>query len=139
MSPAHVAASVCYAVIALVAIVFGAAYLVRSRIMPYHEEAIGRPWAELEPRLQTLLLGLLRLAGGGMLCGGVAIAILLAIPFRDGEAWSAVAMLVIGFLTLLPSLYATIFIRSRTGARTPVWVAVAGVGLLVAGSMLSLL
>ena len=139
MTATHIAAFACYAIISLFAAGFGVVYLLRPKIMPYHEEALGKSWADLDAPLQALLLGMLRVAGGGMLCGGVAIAILLLVPFRTGEGWSAVALSVIGFITLLPSVYATIFIRSRTGAHTPVWVGVAGMAILLAGSLLSAL
>jgi hypothetical protein len=132
-----VAALVCYGLVALSSLAFGAVYLVRSSFMPYHAAAAGRPWHELDPRLQALLLGLMRAAGGGLLAGGITLAILLLIPFRDGEAWSRWAVPLIGFLLVLPTLYATVFIRLRTGARTPVWVSVAGVGLIAAGLILS--
>jgi hypothetical protein len=68
---------------------------------------------------------------------GLALAILLALPFRDGAAWSRWALALIGAAATLPSLYATVSIRLRTGARTPVWVSVAGVGLVGFGALLS--
>jgi len=40
---------------------------------------------------------------------------------------------------VLPNLYATIFVRHKTGAHTPVEVAAVGVVLIVAGAALSLL
>jgi hypothetical protein len=118
--------------------VFGASYLVRSRVMPYHEEALGKTWRELDPRLQALLLGLMRAAGGGQLAGGLSLAILLLIPFRAGDTWSEYAAPVVGLATVLPSLYATVFVRSRTQAHTPVLIAGAGVGLIAIGFVLSL-
>jgi hypothetical protein len=118
--------------------VFGAIYLVRSQFMPYHQEAVGIPWSQLDPRFQALLLGLLRVAGGGFLTAGICVAILLLIPFRGDEAWSRYAIPVIGLASSVPALYATVLIRARTGARTPVAASGAAVGLIVAGFVLSL-
>lgn len=42
-------------------------------------------------------------------------------------------------MTVLPTLYATVYIRFRTGAHTPVWASVAGVGLLTIGLILSMI
>lgn len=50
MSTGQVAAFICYALAALLSLVFGAIYLVRSQFMPYHEEAVGIPWQQLDPR-----------------------------------------------------------------------------------------
>jgi hypothetical protein len=136
---AHLAAFACYAAASLLAMAFGAVYLLRSSYLPYHAEALGKPWSELEPRLQALILGLMRATGGGMLGGGVSAAILLVIPFRAGESWSVWALPVVGFVTVLPTLYATLLVRSRTGAHAPVWASLAGIGLIAIGLILSLL
>jgi hypothetical protein len=134
---ARLASFACYALFALSAAAFGAIYMLRSRFMPYHEEALGRSWQELDSRLQVLLLALLRISGAGLLVGGISMAILLLIPFRAGEGWSLWAIPLIGLMTDLPSLYATALIRLRTGAHTPVWASIAGLGLLAAGLILS--
>jgi hypothetical protein len=139
MSATLLAASVCYALAALVSIVFGAVYLVRSQFMPYHEEAIGLPWQQLDQRLRTLLLALMRTTGGGLLAVGISTAILLLIPFRAGEPWSRYAIPAIGLVGGLPALYATILVRSRTHAHTPIAASAAGIVLLAIGFILSLI
>ena len=139
MNTTSLAAFVSYALAALLSIAFGTIYLVRSQFMPYHQEALGRPWQQLDQPLQTLLLGLMRTAGGGLLAGGISIAILLLIPFRAGESWSLYAIPVIGLVTVLPALYATVLIRSRTQGNTPIAASARGVGLLVIGFILSLI
>jgi hypothetical protein len=119
--------------------VFGIVFLVRSQIMPYHEEAIGLPWKQLDQRMQALLLALMRTTGGGLLAGGISIAILLLIPFRAGMSWARYTIPVIGLVGGLPTLYATILVRSRTDARTPVAASATGVVLLIIGFILSLI
>jgi hypothetical protein len=138
MSAGQVVAFVCYALAALLSLLFGTMYLVRSQFMPYHEEAVGIPWQQLDPRFQALLLGLLRTTGGGLLTAGICVAILLLIPFRGDEAWSRSAIPVIGLVSSVPALYATVLIRARTGARTPVAASGAAIGLILAGFVLSL-
>jgi len=139
MSPTLLAASGCYALAALVSMVFGAVYLVRSQFMPYHEEAMGLPWGQLDQRLQTLLLALMRTTGGGLLAVGISAAILLLIPFRAGEPWALYAIPAIGLVGGLPGLYATTLVRSRTHAHTPVAASATGIVLLIVGFALSLI
>jgi hypothetical protein len=139
MSITQLAAFSSYALAALLSMAFGTIYLVRSQFMPYHQEALGKPWQQLDQGLQALLLGLMRTAGGGLLAGGISLIILLFIPYRAGEAWSLYAIPVIGLMTALPAFYATIFIRSRTQAHTPVAAGATGVGLIVIGFILSLI
>jgi len=73
MSGTMLAAFVAYALAALLSAVFGAIYLVRSQFMPYHQEAVGVAWEQLDQRLQALLLGLLRTVGGGFLAAGISV------------------------------------------------------------------
>lgn len=139
MTTTYLAAFVCYSLSALLSMLFGIIYLVRSTFMPYHQEALGKSWQQLDPNLQALLLGLMRTAGGGLLATGVSASILLLIPFRAGESWAAYSIPAVGLLTAIPALYATILIRSRTHAHTPVAAGFMAVGLLVIGFILSVI
>jgi hypothetical protein len=135
----HAIAIACYGVVAAAAVIFGAVYLLRGRIMPYHEQALGRGFGELDTRLQTLLVAMLRVVGGLLLACGLCLALLIGLSFRDGESWTAWAMPLLALGIVLPNLYATTYVRRQTGARTPVEVTVIGVLLVVAGVALSLL
>ena len=135
----HAIVAVCYGLVAAAAVVFGAVYLLRGRPMPYHEEALGRKFGELDARLQTLLVAMLRVVGGELLACGLGLALLIGLSFRDGENWTIWAMPLLALGIVLPNLYATAFVRLKTGARTPVEFPVVGVVLVVAGAALSLL
>jgi hypothetical protein len=105
--------------------------------MPYHQEALGVPWQQLDPRLQALLLGLMRTAGGGLLASAGAIAVMVFVPLRAGEAWARYSIPIVGIAAAVPALYATILVRNRTGAHTPVLAAAVGVLMIVLGFILS--
>jgi hypothetical protein len=113
-------------------------YLLSSQIMPYHLEVIGRSWSDFDPRLQMMLLGLLRLGGIGQLSAGVAIGIFTLIPFRHGERWAYWAIPLTGLLWCVPIFYGAHALHSSTGAGTP-WKAVMILSLvLVAAYLLTL-
>jgi hypothetical protein len=133
------AAFICYLVVTLLLVIFGATYLTRSKFMPYHQQALDLSWSDLDARMQTLLLALMRVSGGGFLAAALAIIIMLFVPFRAGEAWAKYAIPAVGLTSALPSLYATVLVRTRTSASSPVGVSVLGVVLLVLGFVLSLL
>ena len=139
MNGTLIAAFVCYFSAALFSAIFGVVYLTRSKFMPYHEDALGLSWSQLDARMQTLLLAFMRISGGGFLAAAVGIMILLLIPFRAGEVWSKYAIPAVGLTSALPALYATILMRRRTPAASPVWAGVLNVALLVLGFVLSLL
>jgi hypothetical protein len=90
----------------------------RDRFMPYHEAALGRDWEELDLPTRTLLLALMKTAGGGALAGAIAGAFVLAGPFIAGETWANWALIAI-ILCGAPAVYAAFLVHAKTGANTP--------------------
>lgn len=111
----------CYLVVAISAMVMGLLYTTSPTIMPYHQQAIGMRWDDIDPNLSLLLLALLRGAGIAGWITGLSIGVLLFIPFRRGEMWSRWAITLLGFVSLLPALYYTVRLKLSTGASTP-WI-----------------
>jgi hypothetical protein len=138
MGATEFAATVCYALAVLVAMAFGVLYLTRSRFMPYHSDALQLGWDELDSQLQALLLALMRGVGGGWLAVSLSVAFLLLFPFRAGETWARYAIPLVGLAAALPSLYAGLYVRSRTPASPPVNLVVVAVLLLIVGFFISL-
>jgi len=138
MKATFLVAFVCYSLCILGTAALAVIYLVRPKFMPYHEEAVGLSWQQLDQRMQVLLLSLMRAVAGGMLGGCVSIAFLLIIPFRAGASWAYYAIPLIGLVTGLPSLYGMVLVRSRTKAHTPIAVSAACIGLIVIGIIFSL-
>lgn len=108
-----------YVLALLPGLIYGAVYLVRRRFMPYHQAALGRTREELDLPTRTLLLGWMKIVGGGMLGCAIAGGFLLFVPFRAGEAWANWALLAIVLCGGLPAVYSTFLIHARTGAATP--------------------
>ena len=128
----------CHLLAALLLTVFGLTYLFRPEFMPYHAAAVARQWSDVEPSFQVLILALMRVVGGAWLATAIAIFILLLVPFRRGNVWGRWAILAVGMCTLVPSLYATVYVTQNTPATAP-WLAVlAGMLLLILGFGLSL-
>ena len=112
-------AFVCYALVALAITVFGVVYICSSELRPYHQQAMGTGWQELSPTVQTMFLALLHGVGFGALEVGLALWILLLVPFRRGETWSRWALTAIACLLLIPATYFTAKLALTTGAETP--------------------
>jgi len=138
MTTASLLALVSYGLAAALSMAFGAIYLVRSRFMPYHQEALGLPWQEVDPRVQTLSLALMRTAGGGLLASGIGAAAMLLIPFLAGETWPRYAIPVVALVAAGPAYYATMLVRRRTQAHSPVVAGASAIVLIVLGILLSL-
>jgi len=132
------AAFSCHLLSTLFCISFGTIYLFRSTFMPYHGEAVEMQWSELEPATRVLFLSSMKLIGGMWIANGVAMAILLLIPFRQGLRWAYWAIPAVGFIAASSALYATIHVGQHTPA-TPPWIFPVGcIALLASGLFLSL-
>lgn len=125
------------AIAGLISILFGVRYFFASEFMPYHATVAGKSWSELEPGMRTIILGMLKIIGGGFLAYGLAVLWLL-IPLGQKQSWAAWAVLTVSPASVLPSVYVTIWLRRVSpSARTPVAPAVAVLVMALVGSGLS--
>ena len=123
---------------ALLALAFGARYVFTREFMHYHATVLGRPWASLEPRLQFIILGMLKVAGGGLLGYGLALLWLL-LPLQQGEAWAVWAALTVSLVVLVPILYVVVWLRRiESTANTPLLPSLVVLALVLAGTVASL-
>lgn len=109
----------CYGIPAIVSVILGLIYLFSSEFMPYHSEALGQEWKALSTHLQTLLLALMDVAGGGWLGFALAIGFLLAWPFRQGQTWARYLIPMLILVVYLPTLWATLIVNHYTPASPP--------------------
>jgi hypothetical protein len=120
MSLRRKVAATFYGINSLVSLILGSTYLLRGSFMPYHADALGRQWAEVEPALQTLLKALMEVAGAGWIGIGVATLVLVAVPMRRGERWGRLLIPALFLIFYVPTLLATIAVLNGTPA-TPPW------------------
>lgn len=122
-----------YALATLATILIGLLYASRPRIMPYHVEALETPWEEIDPKYQFLLKALLNGGGYYGIANGLAMAVLLLIPFREGAEWAGYAIGAIGLMGTLPLAYIVYTVKKNTAGNPPLGVMIVINSLLVAG------
>ena len=123
---------------ALLALAFGARYLLAKAFMPYHAAVLGKSWPALEPRLQIIVLGMLKVAGAGLLGYGVSLLWLL-LPLQRGEVWAAWAALTVSLAVVGPILYVVVSLRRiEPNARTPIVPTLVVFLLVMVGTIASL-
>jgi len=122
------------AIAALLSIVFGIRYFLATEFMPYHAVVAGTSWSELSTGLHTVILGMLKIVGGGLTTYGLALLWLL-LPLSRHESWASWAVLTLTMTTVVPTLYVTIWLRRfEPSARTPVVPASIVLALAVVGA-----
>jgi hypothetical protein len=125
--------------VALGAILFGVRYMGREAWLPYHAAVAAKSFVDLDPGVQAVILGMLRIIGGGFVTLGVAL-LWLCFALTKGAAWAPWAILSVAAVALVPMLYVAVKLRAfRPEAQTPVRPTLVMMVLIVAGVGLSLL
>ena len=138
MTPMQMVALAALVLAALLALAFGARYVLAKAFMPYHAAVLDKTWPALEPRLQLIILGMLRVAGGGLLAYGVSLLWLL-LPLYRGEAWAAWAVLTISLAVIGPILHVVVSLRRiEPRARTPIAPTLVVLALVIVATVASL-
>ena len=105
-------------VTALLSLGAAARYFPAKQFKPYHAVVAGKEWSVLEPGVQTIIRGMLRIvASGFMSCGFALLAFL--IPLSHGESWVAWAILAVGGAVWLPTLLVTFMLKAAAPAAKP--------------------
>lgn len=97
----------------------GLVFQFSSEFLGFHSDVIQTKWQQLEPMTQVLYLGMMRTEAAGFLASGVAIALLMVIPFRRCELWSCWAMSLIGLVEYCPTFLANYHVSSVSPASPP--------------------
>ncbi len=131
----------CYLSAFFIVSLFAAAYLKRSDFMPYHAQAVGLSWAEIEPRMQVLLMALIRVVGAGWIALAGAGVMLAWLIFFGGHFAlpQLLAFQLFCLVATAPPVLVASGVRRRTGARTPVSTGAAVVLLSLLGLALAVL
>ncbi len=110
-----------YLLIGFVDLVLGVIYVSSNQFLSYHSQAVGAAWEDMGAGTQTLILALMKLAGGGWLALGF-VTIAFAWAGLKGNNTLARWALPIGTVIFWSaSLSATWSVFRQTGAQTP-WV-----------------
>ncbi|MCP1420997.1 hypothetical protein J3D47_005240 [Pseudomonas laurylsulfativorans] len=114
-------ALVSYASAFLIIIIFSIAYLSRSDFMPYHSIAVARPWSEVEPRMQVLLLALIKVTGWAWLAVATAGFLLLyLLLWKNGGLEQLIVFQLYCLIAVTPPIAVAFYVRQKTQAPTPV-------------------
>ena len=124
-------------IVALAVILFGVRYMRCDSFMPYHSAVAGKSWSELDAGVQRVVLGMLRIIGGGFATLGVTL-LWLCFALHGRARWAPWAILTVSAAALVPMLYVAVQLRSfRPDAQTPVRPTLAMMVLIVLGVGLS--
>jgi hypothetical protein len=122
----------------ILGIFWGFLYFFASEMMPYHRQAIGKNWGDLEKGTQIIILALMQDTGAGWLAFGLMWLITLFIPFRRGEKWANWTLFVCGVFLQTLLFFVTMKVHIMTQASTPWYFALFFIVLIFVAFLLSL-
>jgi len=108
-----------YLLVTIFSIIWGFLYFFSHEMMPYHKQAIGKSWGEIERGIQVIILGLMESVGAGCLTIGFITLILLLIPFRRGEIWANWTIFLGGIVFSGLAFFITFKVHLASNASTP--------------------
>ena len=111
----------CYVLSLALVLAFSAFYLFRPSFMPYHGDAVQRPWHDVDSRMQLLLLALMRALGMAWLSWLLISAFLLLLLLSKPVIfWQLATFQLLYLLAAIAPVVVAMRLRRQTGARTPV-------------------
>ncbi|MDJ0993130.1 MAG: hypothetical protein QNI90_06125 [Dinoroseobacter sp.] len=108
-----------YLVVGLVNLIMGVIYFSSNEFLSYHSQATGASWDEVDPSTQTLILALMKLAGGGWLALGFFTISLTLAELRKSNSFARWILPIGTILFYLVSFVVTWGIYRNTGAASP--------------------
>jgi len=108
-----------YFIVGAVNVFFGAKYILADQFMPYHSQATGVPWQEVETGMQVVILALMKTAAGGWFALGFITIILAVVAFKTGNNLLRWALPLGTLIFYVISFLATWDVHQKTGASTP--------------------
>jgi hypothetical protein len=116
-----------------VSLVFGLVYLFKPSFLNYHSAAIQRDWVDLDRRMQTLIMALMRVVSGGALTVGFVIIVLQYQFNKVSQPWMPITILGCGGILTCTSIYAMLLVRIKTKGRPPILAVILSISLLIIG------
>jgi len=108
-----------YLIIGAVDLVLGVKYFFATQFMSYHAQAVGAPWQAVDNGIQTLILALMKVAGGGWFAVGFFTILLAFMAFKTRSVIVRWTLPIGTVIFWLASLAATLGVFQATAAPTP--------------------
>lgn len=122
-----------YAAATLCTLLIGVLYAFRSKVMPYHLQALETEWDQIDPKYQFMLLALLNGGGYFGIATGLFMSFLLFGPLRDGYEAAGYALGVFGLVGAGPLTFIVYKVKTRTAGNPPLFVMILICALLLGG------
>lgn len=78
---------VIYSVVGIISMAMALKTMSSRKYLPFHEQAAGKSWGDIEPPLKPVILSLMRLGGLGFLVTGILLVTCPVVSYITGETF----------------------------------------------------
>ncbi|WP_295447440.1 hypothetical protein [uncultured Thiodictyon sp.] len=108
-----------YALVGLVSLVMAYKNLSSAGFLPFHEQAAGRHWEEVDAGLQSIVTALMRLTGLGFGVIGLQLIVLPLVGLMTHDSLAVFVAAIAGLFFCLGLFVVNYRLTTATGAETP--------------------
>ena len=122
MNKLKLTSAVLYLLVAVMTAGMGITFITAAEYFPYHQQASGIDWSQVQPGLQLVFLAVFKVCGGGVITLSLSMFLMIIFPFiKYDHRWSFYAIPICGVVFWSITLATTLYVYSATNAATP-WI-----------------
>ena len=109
-----------YIAVVIINSILGLKFLLAKSFFTYHKEVAGMNWENVDAGIQKVILAVFKIYAAGWLSTALGILLFSVIPLGIFNfKWANYCAFSIGILFWIISLITVIYVKSMTGANTP--------------------
>jgi hypothetical protein len=122
---------VCYILGGILGLTFAMIYLTHDGFMPYHADAVGKEWTQVDEKMQILIIALMRVSGGGWLATTIAMFFFLYARIHFRIIIFSFALVSTALASLIPTILVTLYVSHNSKGEPPWYAAAIGIVVLL--------
>jgi len=129
---------VLYFLVGMVCLVMALKSLLSKKFLPFHEQATGKPWEDMEVRLKFVILSLLRLVGLGFLIISILLMVFPVVNYFLSETFLKYSIPGLALIYCIGVFAVNYLLHKDTKADTPWKGSIYAMIVLMAGIIISM-
>ena len=132
-------AVIIYGIVGIISLIMAFKSLVSKRFILFHEKASGVSWADLDSRLQKVILALMKVSGLGFFIVALILLVFPVVNYLNPDEFLRYAVPSLAFVFCLGLFLVNYSLYRQTKSRTPWMGSLFCLVALIAGIILSIL
>lgn len=108
-----------YLIVGIISLVMAVKCFVTKKFLPFHEEASGKKWQEMDKPLQQVILALTKVSGLGFLVTAILLIVFPFVNYFRGDSFVKFAIPLISFGFCAQLFMVNFNLHKESKAKTP--------------------